>query len=608
MRRQYLWMAFLCWWLSLTVSWASVSRVSILVRLDDPAENAFTLEYTLQGIDSGTLTLAIPTWTPGWYRTMPYHEGIADLRAETERGEPLAIQQVNQYSWKVDTGGAQTVRLRYRVLARDEGMGFFGVAIGAHHAFINGAAAFLYEMDSKQAPHTVRFELPSGWQVATSMEFVAQSEQRPFGDVRDTFTAPNYDELIDHPIQMGRFEVRDFRARGVPMRVVFAAESGTVQVNMERTVRDLQRIASVGIDLFGSAPFNRYLFIVHLIDKGFAGGLEHLYSTVLNVPNRRETNFNALAAHEYFHAWNVKRIRPKVLGPFDYTQPARTRALWWCEGVTDYYTAVLLLRAGLMGDRDFLQEMAREIQTLENNPARERVSAEEASWNVWEGDGMGYGGLNYYNKGKVVGFLLDVYIRGVTGNRRSLDDVMRFLMERYAYPKPGFEEDGILQAINRVVARDVSDLYRRMVASTEPLPYEDILKYAGLRLERQSGESTYFGVTTTVDSIGRIIVQAVESQSPAYLMGLRAGDIVMEVDEQPVEDVRLEELLSRKRRGEPISITVWRRGRPEVLEGRMGGDRRETIRLVPVETADAEVLRVREGLLRGTTRVGVEGR
>ncbi|MCS7310788.1 MAG: hypothetical protein NZ741_11265, partial [Armatimonadetes bacterium] len=230
MRGRFWWIAGLLLWFSLTTAWASVSRVSILVRLENPSEGAFSIEYTLQGIDSSALTIAIPTWTPGWYQTMPYHEGIRDLRAENERGDPLAIQPISHYSWRLETGGAQTVRLRYRVLARDEGMGFFGVAVGAHHAFINGAAAFVYEMDSKQVPHVLRFQLPTGWQVATSMDFLARSEQRPFGDVRDTFTAPNYDELIDHPIQMGRFEVRDFRARGVPMRVVFAAERGDVQV------------------------------------------------------------------------------------------------------------------------------------------------------------------------------------------------------------------------------------------------------------------------------------------------------------------------------------------------------------------------------------------
>jgi predicted metalloprotease with PDZ domain len=180
---------------------------------------------------------------------------------------------------------------------------------------------------------------------------------------------------------------------------------------------------------------------------------------------------------------------------------------------------------------------------------------------------MGYGGLSYYNKGKVVGFLLDVYIRGVTGNRKSLDDVMRFLMERYAYPKPGFEEDGILQAIKRVVAQDVNMLYRQIVASTEPLPYDEILKYIGYRLERQSTSTTYFGATSVVDEVGRVIVQAVDSQSPAFLMGLRAGDIVMEVDEQPAE-VRLEEVVSRKKLGDPIKIAVWRGGQP-------GGDGRQ---------------------------------
>jgi predicted metalloprotease with PDZ domain len=605
MKRWFIAVAGCVLWFVIGTAWASVSRVSVLVRLEDPSQQAFLMEYTFQGIDSGTLKVAIPTWTPGWYQTMPYSEGIRDMQAENERGEPLSIQPVNHYSWRIDTGGAQRVLLRYRVLAREEGMGFFGVAMGPHHAFINGAAAFVYEMDAKNVPHEVRFRLPVGWQVATAMDFASQSEQGPFGDVRDTFIAANYDELIDDPIQMGHFEVREFRARGVPMRVVFASETGNILCNMDRITADFQRIASVGIDLFGSAPFKRYLFIVHLSNRGFAGGLEHLKSTVLNVPDRRDLNINALAAHEYFHAWNVKRIRPKVLGPFDYTQPVRTRALWWCEGVTDYYAYLLLLRAGLMGERDFWQEMEREIFTLENNPAQARVSLEEASWNVWEGNGMGYGGLSYYNKGKVVGFLLDVYIRGVTGNRKSLDDVMRFLMERYSYPKPGFEEDGILQAINRVVAQDVSVLYRRMVASTEPLPYDEILKYIGYRLERQSTSTTYFGATSMVDQVGRVIIQAVESQSPAFLMGLRAGDIVMEVDEEPA-DRRIEDVVSRKKPGDPIKIAVWRRGSLVVMEGKIGGESRYSIRLTPEPTADEAVLRVREGLLRGTTRVSAQ--
>lgn len=595
-------------WFAGSAVWASVSKITILVRLDAPSQNVLSIEYTLHGVDSQTLTIAIPTWTPGWYQTMPYSEGIRDLQAENEHGEALQIQSLTHYSWRIETGGAQTVRLRYRVQANDEGMGFFGVAIGEHHAYINGAAAFVYEMDSKKAPHEVRFQLSTGWQVATAMDFTTQSDQRAFGDKEDTFVAPNYDELIDSPIQMGRFEVRDFRVRGVPMRVVFASESGNILCNMERVTADFQRIASVGIDLFGGAPFKRYLFIVHLSGHGFGGGLEHLSSTVLNVPDQRDLNINGLAAHEYFHAWNVKRIRPKVLGPFDYTQPVRTRALWWCEGVTDYYASLLLVRAGLIGDRAFWQDMEREILTLENNPARERVSAEDASWNVWEGNGMGYGGLSYYNKGKVIGFLLDVYIRGVTGNRKSLDDVMRFLMERYAYPRPGFEENGILEAINRMVARDVSDLYRRMVQSTEPLPYDEILPYAGFRLERRSTSTTYFGVTSTVDKIGRVIVQAVESQSPAFLMGLRAGDVVMEIDERSAENTRVEDVIARKKPGDPIKIAVWQGGKLVVMDGRVGGESHSSIRLVPIETSDEAILRVREGLLRSTTRVSAEAR
>lgn len=595
-------LGFALWCAVVNAVWASVSQVSVVVRIDDPVERVCRIRYTLQGVRSNTLTIAIPRWTPGWYQLMPFNEGLSEIQAENERGEPLPIQPLNQYSWQIETRGAQSLHLRYAVRALDEGMGFFGVAIGPHHAFINGAAAFVYVMDSKQVPHELRFELPRGWEVATALDFRAQTEQRPFGDARDVFIAPNYDELIDHPIQMGQFEVRDFKSRGVPMRVVFASETGNILCNMHRITTDLQRIAGVGIDLFGAAPFKRYLFIIHLSNKGFGGGLEHLNSTVLNMPDRSDLNLNWLASHEYFHAWNVKRIRPKVLGPFDYTQPVRTKALWWCEGVTDYYASLLLLRAGLISERQFWQDMQNAITELESNPARERVSLEEASWRVWEGDGMGYGGMNYYNKGKVVGFLLDVHIRGVTGNRKSLDDVMRFLMERYPYPSPGFEEDGILQAINRVLAQDVSELYRRMVQSTEPLPYDEILRHAGIRLERKTTATTYFGVTSRVDGIGRVIVQAVESQSPAHLMGLRAGDIVLEIDEQPFEAMRVEDLVARKKRGDPIKISVWRVGQLVMLEGKIGGDVYHSIQLVLQDTVDEEALRVREGLLRGVTR------
>jgi len=238
------------------------------------------------------------------------------------------------------------------------------------------------------------------------------------------------------------------------------------------------------LKLFGKAPFKHYTYFIHLAEGEFPGGLEHRACTVMAVPNGSELHIEDLAAHEYFHAWNVKQIRPKVLGPFDYTQPVRTKNLWFAEGVTDYYSKIHTYQAGLGDVNWLLTELAGNITELQGSVNRHNKTLEQASSECWESGGFGVGDLSYYVKGFVVGFLLDVKLRSDSQGSHTLDDVMRYLYGKYHLPDPGYEEDGILQAINHVSGEDLTPFYNSLVRSTDEMPYET-LAGIGLKAEQQ---------------------------------------------------------------------------------------------------------------------------
>jgi predicted metalloprotease with PDZ domain len=416
-------------------------------------------------------SFSIPAWSPGFYFFQNYQEKIYDLRAVAPGGEALPIERTGLRTWTVANPTRMPVRILYRVLGDDPGLGFFGVSVRPDTVFVNGPAAFMYVEGRLREPTRLSIQAPSGWGIATAMD-------------RDEhgFYAEDYDELIDHPLQLGRFEARQFKIGDIPFQVVFVTAAGQrVAADIDAETDRLRRISQTTMDMMREAPFQRYLYIVHLAVGNFSGGLEHRASNVIAVTNRRPLGIDTLAAHEFFHAWNVKQIRPKVLGPFDYSQPARTGNLWFAEGGTDYYAQMLTYQSGLMSRGALFQALGREIATLQRSATRRVKTVEEASREAWEHGGFGVGDLSYYTKGLVITLLLDAQIRGETRGRRSMEDVMRFLYMRHRLPKPGYDEDGILRMINEVAEGDQSPLYRRMVRSTEELPYE-LLSQIGMRL------------------------------------------------------------------------------------------------------------------------------
>jgi predicted metalloprotease with PDZ domain len=435
-----------------------------------PNPKAHAVEVSIS-LDKGPTKqeFRIPAWCPGFYFIENYQTQISAVNATGAKGEKLSISHDDPRAWVVDNPTGNPLTMSYVVSGNDTGLGFFGVNVKDDKAFTNGAATFMFLPDRLTERDTLTVHLPPEWKIATAMD------THQDGD----YVASGYDELIDNPIQMGNFVLKTFTVHDIPFQAVFVAPSDQIQINVDDEVQHLRQESETAVNLFGSAPFKHYTFIFHFAVGNFDGGLEHRASCVLALPNEDQP-IDDLTAHEFFHAWNVKQIRPKVLGPFDYTKPDRTANLWFAEGVTDYYSKLITYRSGLGDEGWLLKQFGEQMSELEQSVTRNHKTVAEASWEAWENGGFGIGDLSFYTKGFMIGMLLDIQIRTTTNGTKSLDDVMRLLYSKYHLPEPGYEENGLLAALNEVCGQDMSKLYNSMVKTTEDLPYA-LLQKIGLR-------------------------------------------------------------------------------------------------------------------------------
>jgi predicted metalloprotease with PDZ domain len=417
-------------------------------------------------------TFQIPGWSPGFYVMEHYETKISAVKATDDAGNSLQFSKPNPTTWVVTSAPNHSLTLTYQVAGDDIGLGFFGASVKENEAYTNGPASFMYVVGRRTEGVSVHIDHPAGWKVATAMN--------PTGP--DDFTASDYDEMADDPIQIGQFAEKKFMVRGIPFRAVFVPPLGEEnRMDVDGQSEILRKISEPAIDLFGGAPFKRYIYFFHLSPLGFQGGLEHRSGTVIAIPNDNGNDLSDLCAHEFFHAWNVKQIRPVLLGPFDYTSPQRTGNLWFAEGVTDYYSKVLTYRSTVHDLGWLLGEINDQIVTYQAGKTRLTKTAEDASRASWENGGFNLGDLDYYNKGLLSGLIFDAKIREVTGGKKSLDDVMRLMYAKYRLPNPGYSEDGVKQAINEVAGTDLSALYDSLIRSTREMPY-DLLESIGLKV------------------------------------------------------------------------------------------------------------------------------
>jgi predicted metalloprotease with PDZ domain len=319
---------------------------------------------------------------------------------------------------------------------------------------------------------------PAGWRVETALPALPTDRVKAIA----AFSAPDYDTLADSPLVAADSQgmvVQQFDVDRVPHKIVFFRNPPTEQA-AAALVSPIKQIVQAENDIMGGPPYSRYEFLFDV--GGGGGGLEHLNSArILLWRGADARGIRSLVSHEFFHLWNVKRIRPAVLGPFDYVHPPRTRNLWFAEGVTEYYAHIALRRAGLTTEAEFFGHWRNAIAAMQSNDARKTVTADDASLRVWEsGNSQGFGGLSYYDKGELIGLCLDLKIRKATSGKKSLDDVMRLLLERHNPPKPGYGEDEIRSVVSEVAGQDLSSFYDLLARSTEEMPFAQCLEYVGL--------------------------------------------------------------------------------------------------------------------------------
>jgi len=412
----------------------------------------------------------MPAWAPGDYQIFNYGTKVAAVRFFKGTTEVDFKQGSDPNTWSIP-GGANRV-----VYIVNESRGNFSenLRVSADEFFISGPGVFGWFAGHQNEAHTIQLrELPAGFFTQTPLVAVAGQP--------NTFQATDYDVLLDSPIVSGKnVRAHRFAVRSVPHDIVMFGRASTASMV---PFSDLAtKLIEANAQMFGRLPYPRYKFLFDY--GGFPAGLEHATSARMGLWSTNPDQSMGLISHEYVHAYNVKVIRPRVLGPFDYTKPAVTGTLWWLEGVTDYYATVMLVRAGLMDRTAALREFGQDYVRYMRNGARLRVSADESSRRVWEGRGsQGYGGLSYYEKGRLIGFTLDVAIRLESGGRHSLDDVMRSLFEECRDGKPGYEEGRIRELCVKFGGATLGPLYDRCVMSKEELPLSDFAVRMGSKWE-----------------------------------------------------------------------------------------------------------------------------
>ena len=504
--------------------------------------------------------LMMAVWTPGSYLVREYERNVEGVSASAPDGRALAVLKSDKNRWRVTTGGSSTVTVKYRVYGHE--MSVRTNWIEAGFALVNGAPTFLTLADRTTRAHEVVITPAAGW--AKSLTALPEM---PGGPHR--YRAPDFDTLTDSPIVVGNPAVYEFTVDDKKHYLVNEGEGGVF--DGARAAKDLEAIVREYRRMWGFLPYDRYLFLNLLTESG--GGLEHKNSSVLmgtRWATRTRRAYNAwldLASHEFFHVWNIKRLRPVELGPFDYENENHTRSLWIAEGVTDYYADLTLHRAGLITRDEYLDSLSDKIEELQTTPGRLVQSAEMASFDAWikyyrPDENSINTSISYYTKGSVVALLLDARVRKATNGARSLDDVMKAAYEKYSGMR-GYTADEFRAVVEQVAGVSMKAFWDQAVTGTDELDYKEALETLGLRFRSvavpaERPGKPWLGINTRNDA-GRLVVSQVRRDTPALAAGLNVDDEILAIDDYRVRADRLDNRLEQYKPGDKVTLLVARR-------------------------------------------------
>lgn len=574
----------LSFWLSgvLAILLSSVplgaGTMAFTVSMPQPATHYFHVTFRCEGLKGEVQDFQMPAWMPGFYRILDYEKNVTNFQAANGAGHSLPWEKVSRNTWRVASDNASAIIVNYDVFGD---VSFAAQSfLDAQRAFIAPTGVFLYVAGHIHHPVTITIVSPPGWtQVSTGLDPV---RGRP-----GMFLAPDFDVLYDSPFLMGNQEVRQFDVRGVPHKVVI--ENIPEAVDRQKMAADLRKIVDAATRLIGEIPYKHYTFL--LIGAG-NGGIEHSNSAACLFNGKSLTDTKgyqgwlSYISHEYFHNFNVKRIRPIALGPFDYETENLTNMLWVSEGLTVYYEDIVMVRAGLMTPDEYLAKMTSAMTRFENTPGRYYQSATESSFETWAGSGFGGDRnttISYYDDGSMLGAMLDLKIRNESGNRRSLDDVMRALYRRYYHEKKrGFTDAEFREECERAAGAPLAEVFD-YASTTKRIDYAKYFAYAGLRVEEASRDApgAYVGVDTQ-SLAGKLVITDVTAGSPAENAGLKANDQIQGLDGSQVSVKALSDLLAAKKPGDTVRVHILRANQSQELTITLGKNMKHTFSISPM--------------------------
>ncbi len=573
----------------------------------DPALHLFDVTLIIAKPAADGQLVSLPAWIPGSYMIREFARNIVNMSARCD-GRKLRLTKLDKHSWQAAPCKGE-LQIQYQVYAWD--LSVRAAHLDQTHGFFNGTSVFLKVHGKESLPHIVDIQPPEGdayatWRVATSLP-EHKARRHRFG----TYIASDYDELIDHPVEMGEFELIRFDAQGVPHEM---AITGRVPaLDKVRLAEDLKKICESQIAFFEpaskAAPMDRYVFLTLAVGDGY-GGLEHRASTALicarnDLPVVGQTEmsdayrgFLGLCSHEYFHTWNVKRIKPAVFAPYDLSQENYTTLLWLFEGFTSYYDDLMLLRAGVIDSGAYLKLIEKTINNVHRGSGRLKQSVAESSFDAWtkyyrQDENAPNAIVSYYAKGSLVALLLDLVIRRDTQGRRSLDDVMRALWRRYgrdfysAKGGRGVSEQDVEALFDEITGLKLKPIFDLAVRGTRDLPLSETFAAVGIDLaDRRKAVAPSMAVRTQRDG-SHCKLGAVHEGGAAHKAGLSAGDVLVAIDGLRVTSDNLDGLLQRYRVGDTISVHAFRRDELMQVELRLEPDAAPQFALEPRDKPEA---------------------
>lgn len=565
------------------------------LRFPSPQTHYMEVEAVVPTGRRPQIELMMAVWTPGSYLVREYQRHLEGLTATGDGGRALTAVKPAKNRWRIDTGGAATVTVRYRVYGRE--MTVRNNWIEAGFAMLNGAPTFLTLADKAARPHEVTIDPPAAWKTSAT-------PLMPVAGRAHSYRAEDFDTLVDSPIIIGNPVVKTFDVDGKRHHLVLEGDPSLFDA--DRAAADVQKIVLAGRAAMGKLDYPHYFFLNMVTESG--GGLEHknafltMSSRFTTRTRRAYVNWLNLVGHEYFHNWNVKRLRPVELGPFDYETENYTKSLWVAEGFTDYYGALLVRRAGLQTPAEYFDELSNAIEQVQMRPGRTVQPVDMASFDTWikqyrPDENSNNTNISYYTKGAVIAAVLDARIRFATNGQKSLDDVMRLAYQRYSGPK-GFTEAEFRAVVVEVGGESLRDVLARALDTTQPLEYQPLLDAYGLQFVPADSTATkgWLGIRTRIDA-GRLVINEVQRGTPAAEAGLNVDDEIIAIGDYRVRPEQWEARLVQYPPTTKASLLVARRDELVRVEVTFGQEPGNAWRLQPRPNATAAQLATRAAWL-----------